>query len=471
MAGLLSRAFSAFRALAFTEGKYREGPYYLSHSGGWLSSEAGRHWNWWQNGYSIEEGGRTAMVEACVASYAQTVAMCPGSHWVLNADGGRTRQTTNTSALARVIRKPNSYQSISDFLLNLVYGIYSGNGYILIERNNRFEPAALHLFPDRTSYAVVSEDGEVFYRLQGNEVVEKALNVKSLIVPARDVIHIRMHTPRHPLVGESPLVAAGLQMAAADTALQQQILFHANQSRPSFVLTTDQTLKRQQVQELRQLWEEQAKGLSTGGTPILTAGLKAQPLSVAAKDSQIAELLKLSDQAIANVMRIPLAVLGLGQNTFANTEALMQFWLASGLGFLLNHIEEGVGNAFNLKGQPEEYLELDTSALQRSSFKDRVEAWAAGTTGGIFARNEARQDFEKPKVDGGDEPWVQQQDIPLSIAYEQAKNPPPPPAPPAPDPGVDDEPTPGSEEEPDEEAQAAFLADLRRHLTENLDAA
>ena len=49
-------------------------------------------------------------------AYSQTVAMCPGDHWRGNENGGRERVTT--SALTRILRKPNDYQSISDFLLN-----------------------------------------------------------------------------------------------------------------------------------------------------------------------------------------------------------------------------------------------------------------------------------------------------------------------------------------------------------------
>jgi HK97 family phage portal protein len=436
------------------EGQFRQGPYYLPVTGGWLSEKAGQFANWWQMGYSVENGGSSAMVEACVAAYAQTVAMCPGNHWYWTKPTGRDRVVG--SALTRVIRSPNDYQSISDFLLNMVYNLFRGNAYILIVRNNRFEPQSLHLFPDKSCHAQVAEGGEVFYFLSGNEVIEKQLDLpqgKGLVVPARDVIHIRLHCPRHPLVGESPLVAAALEIAAGNAALQQQIIFYANQARPSFLLTTDQILNQVQARDLRTLWEEQAKGLNAGGTPILSAGLKAQSLSTSAKDSQIAELMKMSDQAIANVFRVPLAMLGIGTTPVASTEALMQMWLASGLGFVLNHIEEAFGLAFKLKGQPDEYMELDTSALLRSSFKERIEAWAAGTTGGVFARNEARQDFELEPVDGGDEPWVQQQDIPLSVAFDNAKNPPPPPKPaPAPAPATDPAPADGQDPAPNDNA-------------------
>lgn len=76
------------------------------------------------------------MVEACVSAYSQTTAMLPGDHWRANDRGGRDRVTN--SALARILRNVNSYQTISDFLLNAVRSA-------LALRNERFEIAELHL--------------------------------------------------------------------------------------------------------------------------------------------------------------------------------------------------------------------------------------------------------------------------------------------------------------------------------------
>jgi hypothetical protein len=95
--------------------------------------------------------------------------------------------------------------------------------------------------------------------------------------------------------------------------------------------------------------------------------------------------MKMSDQHVALAYRIPLQILGIGGGGPANTtEALMQSWLASSLGFCLNHLEEAIGNIFGLGGYPNDYLEFDTAALLRSAFKDRVEAFAQGVQGGIF---------------------------------------------------------------------------------------
>jgi hypothetical protein len=176
-------------------------------------------------------------------------------------------------------------------------------------------------------------------------------------------------------------------------------------------------LDKDQVQALRDRWNEQSKGLNQGSTPILTAGLKVLPWSVGGRDSQIAEVAKLSDQHIALVFRIPLQLLGMaGTGSFGSTEALMQFWIATGLGFCLNHIEEAFGNTFQLRGQPDEYVEFNTDAILRSAMKDRIEALTRGVQGGIYSPNEARNQEGLDDVKFGDEPRVQQQVVPLSAA-------------------------------------------------------
>ena len=416
--GLLDKALTALRLKA-GEGDYREGPYSLPVSGGWLSSTAGSFMNWWQMGYDVQKGGSSAIVQACVSAYAQTAAMCMGSHWQAKDDGGRTRVTS--SALSRILRQPNAYQSPSDFILNLVSILMrTGNAYALAVRNNRFEITELHLMLSPQCCARVGEDGSVFYFLGGNEVIERQIGTDALQgVPARDVLHVRLETPRHPLLGETPLTAAMLDLAVSNSMARQAIAFYDRQSRPSGILSTDAILTVEQIRQLRAAWDEQAKGMNAGGTPVLAGGLKWSPMTMPARDAQFAEVMKMTDQNVALAYRVPLQVLGIGEHTYASTETLMASWLASGLGFVLNHVEQGFDHLFGLQGAPIEYTELDTSVLLRSNFKERVEGWAAGVKGRIFSSNEARADFEFGKRDGGDELFGQQQDIPLGMLAEK----------------------------------------------------
>jgi HK97 family phage portal protein len=306
-------------------------------------------------------------------------------------------------------------------MLNLVSNLYrEGNSYALALRNDRYEIASLHLMNSRMSSPLVAVDGSVFFRLAGNHVIDKLLGGDhQFIVPQSDVLHIKLRTGRrypHPLVGETPLLAAMQDIAVGDAFAQQQIQFLQNQARPSAVLSTDMLLDKDQAQQIRDRWNEQAKGLHQGGVPILTAGLKVIPWSTPAKDAQLAELSKLSAERICWAFGIPLQLLGLATTPASSTEALMRFWLSTSLGFCLNHIEQSFDQLFDLKGEPDDYTEFSTDALLRSAQKDRIDALVRGVQGGVYSPNEARNQEGLDSVPFGDEPRVQAQVVGLSAA-------------------------------------------------------
>jgi HK97 family phage portal protein len=388
--------------------------------------------------------------------------MLPGDHWRLTHKNGRER--VKNSALSRILRTPNGYQSKSDFLLNLVRGLYQeGNAYALALRNDRYEIAELHLMNPLWSRPYVSgADGEVFYTLGGNQVIAPLLMDQPLLVPQRDVLHVRLHSSVRqpwPLLGDTPLSACWGEVITNQMIVGQQASFYGNQARPSAVLMTEQKLDMQQTQYARDRWFDVSKGMAAGGTAILTQGMKAVPWTTNAKDAQLAEVLKLTEEHIALAYRIPLQVLGIaGHEPRASTELMMQSWIATGLGFALNHVEEAFDRLFRLKGQPEEYTEFDTKALLRSAIKDRLEALTRGVQGGIYAPNEARNEEGLPSVPYGDEPRVQQQVVPLS---QVGKIPAAPPAhaPGAPPPAAPALPPPSKPPEP---PQRDYSDDLKR---------
>jgi HK97 family phage portal protein len=411
---LISRVLSPL--IRAVEGQPRRGPNHLPITGGWLPD--GAPINWWQTGISPSSGERSAVVERCISLYAETAASLPGAHWRRNAEGGRTRVTN--SALSRILRKPNDYETPSSFMLNLVHSLYrEGNSYALVLRNDRYEVESLHLMNPRMSAPLVAEDGSIFYRLSGNHVIDKLLGDHQFIVPQRDVLHVKLHANHrypNPLVGETPLLAATMDIAVGNAFAQQQLQFLANQARPSAVLSTDMTLDRAQVEAIRDRWNDQVKGIHQGGTPILTSGLKVVPWSTPAKDAQLAELSKLSAERICWAFGIPLQLLGLANTPATSTETLMHFWLSTGLGFCLNHVEQSFDQLFGLQGEPEDYTEFSTDALLRTAQKDRIEALVRGVQGGVYSPNEARAAEDLPAVPHGDEPRVQAQVVPLSAA-------------------------------------------------------
>lgn len=463
----LARLTGLLRRDAPKEGEPRPGPWPVINPDGWLPNAFGRFMNFWQMGFDPLPFARSAVVEACVAAYAETIAMCPGDHWRALPNGGRERVTT--SALSRLLRLPNDYQSRSDFILNLVRQLYlEGNSYHLALRNDRYEVASLHPFDPRDSGPLVDYEGNIFYKLRGNNIIQPQEQIFGRqgeldygVFPARDVLHLKLEAENaEPLKGIPPLRHAATAVAVQGAIGSQLINFFANMSRPSGIITTDKTLSKTQTDELRKAWDEQARGLNAGGIPILTAGLKFQGIAISGKDAELVNAMKMSQDEIFMIFGVPPAILGMtDRSTFASTEALMQFWLSRGLGFAINHVEVGFDQFFGLKGYPDEYVEFDTQALLRVAYKDRIEALARGVQGAVFSPNEARRSESLPDAPYGNEPRVQQQVVPLSA---WAKTPPQTPAPPASPPagGTGDE---EPDEEPpaeadDEEAAASFDA-------------
>ncbi|WP_042778885.1 phage portal protein [Sinorhizobium fredii] len=463
MPGLLQQLLRPFRrSIVAREGEYRDGPWIVMNPDGVLPHAWGQYWNYWQMGYDPVAGARGAVVEACVAAYAQTISQCPGDHWLALPDGGRERVTT--SALSRILRSPNEYQSRSDFIMNLVRDLYlTGNTYHLAERNNRFEVDALHPFNPGQSQPVISAEGGVYYRLGGNNILESQGRAREYgVAPARDVLHIKLEAkPGEPLVGIPPLRHAELAITAQAAIGSQLINFFANMSRPPGVIETDLNLTKAQVTELRERLNEAWRGVDNlgGGPPILTNGLKFHGIAISAKEAELANALKMTQDEIFMVYGVPPAILGLtDRSTFASTEALMQFWLARGLGFAINHIETAFDHFFGLRGWPYEYVEFDTHALLRVAYRDRIEGLARGVISGIYSPNEARNMEDLPDAEAGGEPRVQQQVVPLSAWNQAQPSTPAPDAPPAA--------PPAAETTESEEDKALDFAEFYRGMEE-----
>jgi HK97 family phage portal protein len=363
---------------------------------------------------------------AAINTYAQAVATLPIYHIRLLENGGTKRITT--SALSRILRSPNYYQHASDFLLNLVFALLStGNAYAFAIRNDRGEVDSLHLMPSHGTQPYIDPDDQaVFYGLGNNPM----LGDLTVMIPARDVLHIRLYTPHHPLIGVSPVRYATTATGINNSISRNQAAFFSNMSRPSGVLSTEEKLTKDQMTALRDAWHEKSRGLNAGDVPILSWGLKWQPFSITSEDAQLIDAYRMSIEDIARVFNVPLMLIGDYQKaTYNNSEALMRHWLAQGLGFVLEHIEKSFNKFFRLPA--DQVSNFDVNGLLRTDFEARVSGYGKAIQSGLYSPNEARALEGLPAVEYGEEPRVQAQVVPLS-QVEMASSAPSAPAPSAP---------------------------------------
>ena len=374
----------------------------------WADVPKSYPWAWWQKDMPIEDTYSNTTVEACVATISQTVAMLPIQH-LRKLPGGGTEEVTNSAAY-RVMRKPNPFQTKSAFMVDFVRSmLLKGEGFAVATRNNRFEIDSV--YPQRNMSFFISPDNrDVYY-----SVADQTLIDLDMMIPQRDVLHVCMHTTSHPLRGATPLQAAKLSASTGISIQGHEERFFHNMSRPSGVLTTDMTLTSDQTKELRKRFNAQAQELATGGLPILTSGLKFDPISMSAVDAEIINTYRMTKEDIASVYRVPLALIGImDKASFNNVEQLMRFWVASGLGYILELIEGALDELFGLP--PGDHMNFDTEFLLESDFKSRMDGLKTGVQGAIMAPNEARGKLGLPRIDGLDDVLGQMQLVPVDKA-------------------------------------------------------
>jgi len=363
-------------------------------------------WDWWQKAMPEPDVATSAIVESCVSTISQTVAMLPVNHIRVSADGEAT--IVQNSAASRVLRNPNPLQTKSAFWVDFVRAmLLTGNGYGAVTRNNRFEINALYPQSKLAPY-VTPDSKEVYYSTTDHRIVDL-----DNMLPARDVLHVVMHTINHPLIGVTPLEAAKYSVSTGLSINGHTNTFFSNMARPSGVLRTDMTLTADQTKALRERFESLSTDLGSGGVPILTNGLTYEAITMSAVDADIIETYKMTKEDIASVFRVPPSLLGMMEKaTFANTESLMKFWISSGLGYILEHLENSLERLFDLPVN--ERIEFNTDFLLEADFKSRFEAYKVGVTGGFITPNEIRKKEGFKTLAGGDELFMQMQNTPIA---------------------------------------------------------
>jgi HK97 family phage portal protein len=236
-------------------------------------------------------------VYACMTLIAGDVAKLRVK-LVTQDDDGIWGETTNP-AYSPVLRKPNSYQNRIQFWESWMLSKLSrGNTYVLKQRDNRNVVVALYVLdPDRTR-VLISDDGSIFYELSYSRLNRVGMIGATVVVPAREIIHDRMNCLYHPLVGTSPIWAAGTSAIQGMAIQQNSARFFKNASQPGGILTAPGAISDATASRLKNNWETNFTGENAGRVAVLGDGLKYERLALTALESQLIEQLKWTASAV-----------------------------------------------------------------------------------------------------------------------------------------------------------------------------
>lgn len=369
----------------------------------------------WQQGVVIRP--ETAMsfhaVFACVTRIAADISKLRIQ--LVEQDDNGIWNEVMSPAFSPVLIKPNAYQNRIKFIEQWILSkLLYGNAYVLKVRDNRNVVIALHVLHPGKVQPLVTPDGGVYYRV-GVDLLA-GLEEADGMIPASEIIHDTMNALYHPLMGLSPIYAAGLAATQGLRIQHNSANFFANGARPGGILTAPGVINKETADRLKQHWEANFTGENIGRVAVLGDGLSYQPMVMNANDAQLIEQLKWSAEMVCSCFQVPPYMVSITPApTHTNMGALTQQYYNQCLQILIESLElcldEGLG-LVNAAGH--RYgSQLDLEGLLRMDAPTQYKTYGDGVQAGMLAPNEARKKIDLPPIPGGDSPYLQQQNYSL----------------------------------------------------------
>jgi HK97 family phage portal protein len=334
---------------------------------------------------------------------------------------------TRNAAYSPVLRKPNQYQNRIQFWENWILSkLARGNTYALKVRDNRGVVTKLYILDPMRVMPLVADDGSVFYQLSADNL---AALEEDVTVPAREIIHDRMNCLFHPLVGTSPIYAAGVAATQGINIQNNSATFFGNKSRPSGILTAPGAISTATADRLKEAWQANYSGENYGKVAVLGDGLKFEPMAMTAEESQLIEQLKWTAEVVCSTFHVPPYMVGVGtMPTYNNIEALSAQYYSQCLQSLIESAELCLDEGLGLDEPKDGKVlgtEFDLEGLLRMDTQTQYKTIAEGIRGGFLAPNEARKRIDLKPLEGGNTVYLQEQDHSLAALAKRDAGPDP----------------------------------------------
>lgn len=341
---------------------------------------------------------------------------------------GIWRDVPRNSPFWSVLRKPNRYQTRVQFLsLWMTMKLLYGNAYVLKQYDGRGIVTDMYVLDSRRVQPVITELGDIYYRLSFdwlNQIVND--RNEPLTIPANNIIHDRMLCLWHPLVGVTPITACGTSGTQGLRIQNNSAKFFANMSRPSGHLTAPDAITDETAARLKAAFEKDFSGDNLGRLLVTGDGLKYEPFTIPANDSQLIEQLRWTVEDVARCFKVPLYKLGLAAPPASSIPALAQDYYSQTLQIYIEAIEILLDEGLGLTDGPIPYgTEFDLEGLLRMDPTARAEKNAKSIGAGFLKPNEARKFEDLEPVEGGDECYLQQQNYSLAALAKRDAQPDP----------------------------------------------
>ncbi|HWG77816.1 MAG TPA: phage portal protein [Steroidobacteraceae bacterium] len=183
--------------------------------------------------------------------------------------------------------------------------------------------------------------------------------------------------------------------------------FFTNGGMPKIVLSHPNTMKDEQIEQLRRMWVERYGGAGNAHMPLVLAnGTKADKISATAEEAQLLETRAYQVVEIARAFRVPGFMIGETANTTSwgsGIEQMSKGFVRYTLRPHTNAFEQEINR--KLFGIDRYAVDFDEEALERGDMQS-LGTWFRAALGGsagpgFMTSNDVRQRVGLPPIDGG----------------------------------------------------------------------
>jgi HK97 family phage portal protein len=375
----------------------------------------------WQRGITVDRQSvlTNHAAFACMTLIASDVAKLRCK--LVEQKRGIWAEVEAVSPFWPVLRKPNRYQNRIQFWESWILSkLTRGNAYILKERDQRGVVVALYVLDPNRVKPLVADDGSVFYQLNADNISGVQTEVT---VPASEIIHDRFNCLFHPLVGLSPIFAAGVAAMQGNSIQNNSAWFFGNKSQPGGILTAPGRIDPENAKRLKEAFDNNYSGENAGRIAVVGDGLVYTPIAMTAHDSQLIEQLKWTAEVICSTYHVPPYKIGVGSMPpYTNVQALNVEYYSQCLQILIEAAELCLDEGLGLTAVQGKTLgtEFDVENLLRMDSVTQMEVLDKGKN--LLKPDEARARLDLPPVPGGNAVYRQQQDYSLeALAKRDAR--------------------------------------------------
>jgi HK97 family phage portal protein len=364
---------------------------------------------------SVDSVMSLSAVWACVNLLSGTIASLP--LMVYRTDRSGARIIARDHPLYRVLHdSPNFDQTAVDFWEFICASIeLRGNAYARIERSGGRVTGLHPIYCDVSVRRLSNGSLEYRWTEEGRAYVERDENV----------FHIRGFGG-NPLGGMSTLHFGRNTFSLARAIDKSAGGMFKNGLRPSGVLTFEDWLSPEKRELAETKLVEKFLGAANSGRPlILEGGTKWEQLTISPEDAQMLESRGFSVEEICRFFGVPPFMIGHTEKSTSWGTGLEQQTLGFQKFTLRRRLKRIEQAAEKQLLTPQDRaagvtIEFSLEGLLRADSAGRASFYQQMTVIGAMTINEVRALENLPRVEGGDEPRMQMQNVPITQAGQDA---------------------------------------------------